>query len=183
MYQAIYHNRKTGNIHLWDDHNGATTFKYVPYAYKRKSNGKYKSIYGDTLEKTTKFYRGEDGLFESDVPVETRVLIDAYGESDDISVGHRLVILDIEVDSTGGYPDVKNAKQKITAIALYDAVAKHYYCYVLDEGSLVKSRTEGDRTIKSYQTEEDLLMEFLTKWEEISPTIVTGWNIDRKSVV
>ena len=178
MYQAIFYNRKTGNIHLWDDKNGETSFKYTPYAYRKSGSGKYKSIYGDKLDKTTKFYRGEDGLFESDVPVETRVLIDAYGESDDVSVGHRMTVLDIEVDSTGGYPKVDNPKQKVTAIALYDAVTKHYYCYVLDEDKIVVSRTEGDKTILSFEREEDLLLSFLTKWEEISPTIVTGWNID-----
>jgi DNA polymerase elongation subunit (family B) len=118
------------------------------------------------------------GLFQSDVPAETDFLIDAYGESDDVSVGHRMTVLDIEVDSTGGYPKVDNPKQKVTAIALYDAVTKHYYCYVLDEDKLVTNRTDGDKTILSFEREEDLLLSFLTKWEEISPTIVTGWNID-----
>ncbi len=178
MYQAIFYNRKTGNIHLWDDKLGHTSFKYTPYAYKKKRGGKYRSIYGDELEKTTKFHRTEDDLFESDVPVETRVLIDAYGESDDVSVGHRITAIDIEVDSTGGYPKIDQPKQKITAIALYDAVAKHYHCFVLDEDGLVKDGTNGDRTIHSFRQEEDMLHAFLTKWEEISPTICTGWNID-----
>ena len=152
------------------------SFKYHPYAYKKKHGGKYKSIYGDELEKTDKFHRMDSNLFESDVPVETRILIDTYAESDDVSVGHKTVVIDIEVDSTGGYPNVKVPKQKITAIALYDVVGKTYYCYVLDEEGVVVSRTEGDKVIKAFKSEESLLMEFLTKWEEICPTIATGWN-------
>jgi DNA polymerase elongation subunit (family B) len=178
VYQSIFYNRKTGNIHLWDDKNGQAVFKYVPYAYRKQPGGHYRSIYGDELEKTTKFYRGEDDLFESDVPVETRVLVDAYGESDDVSVGHRLAVIDIEVNSTGGFPEIKNPKQHVTAIAVYDAPTKHYYCFILDPDKLVKTRTEEHRSILSFETEEDLLMAFLTKWEEMAPTIATGWNID-----
>lgn len=178
MYQSIFYNRKTGTIFIWDDKNGATSFKYHPYAYKKKRGGKYKSIHGEDLEKTDKFHRMDDDVYESDVPVETRTLIDAYGDSDEVSINHRMVIIDIEVDSTNGYPKIDNPKQKITGIALYDAVAKHYFCYVLDEDKLVVNRTDGDKTVLSFEREEDLLMEFLTKWEEISPTIATGWNID-----
>ena len=110
--------------------------------------------------------------------LKTRVLLDAYSESDDASTGHRVVMLDIEVDSSQGYPNIEKPKQAITAIALYDATAKHYTCFVLDEDGLVESKTEGDKTITAFEHEEDLLMAFLTKWEEIAPTIATGWNID-----
>lgn len=49
MYQAIYFARKTNTIFLWDDKNGATSFKYRPYAYRKKYGGKYRSIHGDEL--------------------------------------------------------------------------------------------------------------------------------------
>lgn len=178
MYQSIFYNRKDGKIHIWDDRNGHASVKYKRFAYRKKIGGKYKSIYGDSLEKIECDNPRIPDLFQSDVPVETDFLINAYGDSDEVSTGHRMVILDIEVDSTGGYPKIDNPKQKITAIALYDAVAKHYFCYVLDEDKLVVSRTENDKTIIAFENEEDLLMSFLTKWEEISPTIATGWNID-----
>ena len=178
MYQAIYFARKTNTIFLWDDKNGATSFKYRPYAYRKKYGGKYRSIHGDELEKIENPRFRDPNLFEGDVPVETRVLLDAYSESDDASTGHRVVMLDIEVDSSQGYPNIEKPKQAITAIALYDATAKHYTCFVLDEDGLVESKTEGDKTITAFEHEEDLLMAFLTKWEEIAPTIATGWNID-----
>jgi len=111
MYQSIFFDRKTSTINLWDDKNGHVAFKYHPYAFRKKKGGKYKSIYGDELEKTDKFHRDDQNLFEADVPVETRVLVDAYSESDDVSTGHRVSILDIEVDSVNGYPDVKKPKR------------------------------------------------------------------------
>ena len=179
MYQAIFHDRKSNKVYIWDDHQkDVASFPYKPYAYKRKAGGKYKSIYGAEMEKVFKFHPAEPGLYESDVPVETRILIDAYGESDEVSIGHRLAILDIEVDSTGGYPKIENPKQKVTAIAVYDEVGKHYYCFVLDENGIVKKREGVDKTVLPFRDEESLLLAFLDKWEEINPTIATGWNID-----
>jgi DNA polymerase elongation subunit (family B) len=165
-------------VHVRDDRQGDISFKHKSIAYRKKRGGKYTSIYGDQLEKIYQFHRLDTGLFQSDVPVETECLVDLYGDSDEVSTGHCITILDIEVDSTQGYPNVENPKQAITAIAVYENVAKRYYCYVLDEDNLVVSRTEKDRTIEAFQSEEDLLSAFLNKWEEISPTIVTGWNLD-----
>ena len=55
---------------------------------------------GDKLKKVS-FWRGEDlqkgDIFESDVPLETRVLIDKYGDSNEPSIGHRELFFDIEV--------------------------------------------------------------------------------------
>ena len=145
MYQAIYCDKKSSTVHLWDDKNGYTSFKYRPYAYRKKHGGRYLSIYGEALEKTDRFHPAEPNLYESDVPWDTRVLIDAYAESDDVSTNHRTVILDIEVESKDGYPNYENPKQKVTAIALYEATKSHYYCYVLDEEGLVKAGTEKDK--------------------------------------
>ena len=178
MYHAIYSDRKTSTIHLWDDIHGYTSFKDEPYAYRKSRNGKYKSIFGDSLEKITKFNFRDPNLFSSDIPVDTRVLIDAYGDSDEISINHRIAIIDIEVDSVGGYPNIQDPQKKITAIALYDAKNDHYYCFVLDEEGNVKNEDKDDSSVIAYINEQELLIAFLQKWREINPTIATGWNID-----
>ena len=69
---------------------------------------------------------------KSDVPIETRVLVDLYGDSDEPSVGHREVFFDIEVEVKDGFPEPKRADNKITAIALYDKVVDEYYCFISD---------------------------------------------------
>ena len=43
-------------------------------------------------------------LFESDVPPETRILVDQYTDSEEMSTGHRIMTIDIEVEVTDGIP-------------------------------------------------------------------------------
>jgi len=179
-YQNIYIKRsKTSNeVHLWDDQIGYQKFTYKPYAYMKSGTGTYRSIYGDKLKKVN-FWSGEDlqkgRVFESDIPIETRVLVDRYGESDEVSSGHKVMMFDIEVEVTGGFPDPKEARNKITAIAIYDKTMDDYYCFVLGD---VKDRKKDNIKIESFQSEEELLQRFYQKYLEISPTILTGWNID-----
>jgi len=178
MYQNIFISKKDNTVHLWDDKRGYVKFPYQPYAYRKRKGGMYKSIYGDELEKVYKFSPKDPSLFESDVPAETRVLIDAYEDSDDSSVGHRVVYYDIEVSTEGGFPKVDEADKEITAIALYDAAAEQYTAFILDKEHRLEDYKKENVEVRGFQDESSLLMHFLTKWEEIQPTIATGWNID-----
>lgn len=175
-YQAIYTSKKDGIAHIWDDNSGYCRVKIVPYAYKKKVGGKYTSIYGESLEKVTRFNPYDSSLYESDVPMETSVLINAYGDSDEASKHHRIVHLDIEVSTVGGYPDMATANQPITAIAFYDSTSEHYICWILDENREVEPLEDAETSVIPCHNEEELLCKFLAKWEEITPTIVTGWN-------
>ena len=176
MYQNIYVKRtKTSSeVHLWDDKTGYSKFQYKPYAYLKSQSGTYRSLYGDKLKKVN-FWTGEDikngKVFESDIPIETRTLVDMYPDSDDVSEGHREVYFDIEVEVKDGFPDPKRADNKITAIALYDKVADKYSCYVL-------GNVPNTDVVESFQSEEELLQRFYQKYLEINPTILSGWNID-----
>jgi len=177
LYQNIYIEKtKQGKptVHLWDDKKGYEKFQFTPYAYMKSQSGTYRSLYGDKLKKVT-FWDQEDlqsgRVFESDVPLETRVLIDKYGDSNEPSVGHREMYFDIEVEVKDGFPEWKSAKNKITAIALYDKTADKYHCYVL--GNIPKTEV-----VESFQSEEELLQAFYKKYLEINPTILSGWNID-----
>ena len=89
MYQNIFISKKDSLVHLWDDQKGYIKFPYRPYAYRKRPNGLYKSIYGDELEKVFKFNPKDPSLFESDVPAETRVLIDADRKSTRLNSSHR----------------------------------------------------------------------------------------------
>ena len=178
MYQSIYCDRKTSTIHLWDDLNGYVSFKDEPYAYRKSRNGKYKSIFGDSLERITKFNFRDPTLFSSDIPVDTRVLIDAYADSDEVSINHRRAYIDIEVDSVGGYPNIEDPIKEVTAIALLDESKDIYYCFILDKDAVVQNENKDNTIILPYLNEEDLLVAFLKKWDEVKPTIVSGWNID-----
>jgi DNA polymerase elongation subunit (family B) len=178
MYQNIFVSKKDNIIHLWDDKKGYVTVPYRPYAYRKREGGMYRSIYGDELEKVYKFSPKDPSLFESDVPAETRILIDAYEDSDEPSEGHRVVYLDIEVSTEGGFPNVEEADKEITAIAIYDSCTSKYTAFILDKEQKLQDFVKENVEVRSFTDEDSLLMHFLTKWEEIQPTISTGWNSD-----
>ena len=176
MYQNIFIDKKNSSVHLWDDEKGYKQFPLRRYAYRRQRGGSYKSLYGDELEIVTAFDERDPSLFEADVAPEMRVLLDQYKDSDEPSHGHKVVVIDIEVDSSGGFPNVQTGDKMITAIALFDQVGKKYYSLVLDPERKITGSSTPELDTISYTCEDDLLTGFLNLWEKIQPTIVTGWN-------
>ena len=164
-------------MHIWDDKFGHQTFRYKKYAYVKNRTGNYISLYGDKLKRINKWDVDQPELFESDVNPEIRVLVDNYTDSDEVSIGHKVMIFDIEVEVTQGFPDVNKAENKITSIAFNDPILEKYFCYVLDPSNKLKPNNSDD-TIVSFKDEYDLLNAFFKKYMEIQPTILTGWNVE-----
>ena len=179
MYQNIYCRRKGGsiNVHLWDDKRGYSNFIVKNYAYVRSNTGVYRSLYNDKLKKTS-YWAEEDkkDVFESDIPLETKILIDRYSDSDEVSIGHRELFFDIEVDSAGGFPEWREADREIISIALYDKVTKQYWAFA--KSQKMKGYIRDNTTVEVFESEEELLQRFFQKYLEINPTILSGWNID-----
>jgi len=140
--------------------------------------GTHISLYGDKLKKITKWDNETPNLFESDVPPETRVLVDQYTNSDDTSKGHIVMTIDIEVEVTQGFPDVHKAENKITSIAVHDSNEDVYYALVLDPTDKLKYKSHDNVLIDSFENEFELLQKFFMLYMKIKPTILTGWNID-----
>ena len=178
MYQNVFFEKEKSIIHCWDDQKGYFTSKYRRYAYVRDGNGAHQSIHGERLKKLN-FWKADDDLqlYESDVNEMTRFLIDEYGDSDEVSTGHTIMTFDIEVEMNSGLPDIENASNAITSIAGHDSVTNDYFVYVVNKGEKIDKTIKGAK-VESFDTEEGLLSAFMTKWREINPTIVTGWNID-----
>ena len=184
MYQNIFYERAQNLIHLWDDKNGYQTFPYRKYAYKKDPYGQHTSMHGDRLTRISKWEKDEaEDLFESDVPETTRVLVDIY-DSDIPSKGNRTMTFDIEVEMVSGLPNTQFAQNEITAIASHDGVTKLYDVFVLDKARKVKnnakqfSKDGRDVKLHIFDNEKNLLIAFLNYYEEVNPTILTGWNID-----
>ena len=178
MYQNVFFEKEKSIIHCWDDQKGYFTSKYRRYAYVRDGNGAHQSIHGERLKKLN-FWKADDDLqlYESDVNEMTRFLIDEYGDSDEVSTGHTIMTFDIEVEMNSGLPDIETASNAITSIAGHDSVTDDYFVYVVNKGEKIDKTIKGAK-VESFDTEEGLLSAFMTKWREINPTIVTGWNID-----
>ena len=179
MYQNIWCEKRGGNqveVHLWDDVAGYQNFIFKNYAYVRDGGGQYQSIYGDKLKKVT-YWTEQDfksgRVFESDIPLETRILLDRYEDSDEPSKDHRELFFDIEVEVTDGFPEPSKAQNKVTSVAMYTKHDDKYRVYVLGEG---KNNIKDDVDIRFYPTESELLKEFLRYWINVKPTMITGWN-------
>ena len=180
MYQDIFFDLKSKKVHIWDDKRGHQSKVYKPYAYLKDSQGQHVSLFGDKLTKTYQYDKDDPNLFESDVPVETRVLIDTYGDQEEVSEGHKVFYLDIEVEVTEGFPSPAKAENTITSIGYYDCLLDQYVCLVLDKEKKVDLNypdfLRKGVEVYRYETEFELLQDFFKKYQEIQPTIVTGWN-------
>jgi len=175
MYQSIYYDYREKLYHLRDDKLGWQEFQYQPTFFKPDPRGEYKTLFGDSVSPTKQY---DPAHLETDVDKETRVLVDLYSESDDTPETHNIVYFDIECEISGALtPEtVLNAPTKITSIAIYDDTLKQYLCYILDEKQLLESYEKDNKIIISCISEKVLLQSFLDKWEQLDPTIISGWN-------
>lgn len=178
MYQAVAYHKNSNMVHIWDDQKGHLKIKYKPYAYRKSSYGKHVALDGQRVDKVFDFDRDDKGLYESDINPETRTLIDMYTDSDESSVGHRILTIDIEVDIADGFPTPETAEHEITSMAVYDHAGDERYVWVLDKQGVVESTVKDNVKIISCHDEYTLLEKFLHTYYEIQPTIITGWNID-----
>jgi DNA polymerase elongation subunit (family B) len=178
LYTNIYYQREKNLVHLWDHQRGYQTFPYTRYAYEKSPNGQYKSIHGDRLEKIYKFTKDDPNLLESDVPETTRVLVDMYTDSDESTHPVTIFTFDIECEMESGLPDVKEATNELTSIALYDNVSKAYQVLVMDKKGIMQQQQTAKALVIPFRTEEELCLKFLEIYEGINPDIITGWNID-----
>jgi DNA polymerase elongation subunit (family B) len=178
MYQAIYYNRDTKTYHLRDDKKGWLEFPYRATCYVANETGEYETLDGVRVSPTKQYAWKDPNAYESDVDKFTRVLVDAYYEQDDTPEYQNVVYIDIECEIAGTLTQdsVRNPAGKLTAIALYDNTTKTYYCYILDEAKLMTSSESEGKFVIPCNSEKDLMSQFLNKWEELDPTIVTGWN-------
>ena len=180
-YQNIAFQKNKNIVHIWDDKNGHLQFPFKKYAYKKNSHGKYVALDGARLDKVTDWddadlQRGV--IYESDINPETRTLIDLYFESDEPSIGHRELFIDIEVATEGGFSSAEEAWQPLTSIAFHDRVGKQSVAIIVDSKRTLKPYTDSNLILEVVQTEYELISKFLSYYMEIRPTIITGWNID-----
>jgi len=180
-------------MHLWDDEEGYVSKTGVyNYAYLEDPTGEHESITGTRLKmiiNPPKNYQEAGILYEDRVPIHTRLLVDLYYDSDEISKNHRIVFFDIEVAKEDGYSDAYDADNTITSITIGNIDDSKYYTIVLDRKRQI---TKNEYTLKELKSDEEddinivvipcvdehgLLREFLKIYRKLSPTILSGWNI------
>lgn len=179
MYQAIHYDFRSKTCHLRDDQQGWLSFEYTPTYYKLDPNGQYETLDGKRVSKTYTCDKNDPlTYYEIDIPMETRVLVDAYKDLDDAPKFHNVVFLDIECEIGGALTTeyIKSAPMKITSISLYDVNLKKFYCLILDEKKQLKHVEEENKEIIPCNDETSLLSKFIDLWLVCDPTIISGWN-------
>ena len=139
MYQAIAYHKRTNKVHIWDDKKGHITVNYKPYAYRKASYGNMVALDGERVQRVDNPDSEERGLYENDLNPEMRTLIDMYTDSDEASVGHRPLFIDIEVDIASGFPTPEEAQNEVTSIAIFDEAGDQRCVWILDKDQVVEN--------------------------------------------
>jgi len=179
MYQAIHYDFRNKTCHLRDDQQGWLSFEYTPTYYKLDPKGQFETLDGKQVSKTYTCDKNDPlTYYEIDIPMETRVLVDAYKDLDDAPKFHNTIFLDIECEIGGALTTeyIKSAPMKITSISIYDMTLKKYHCLILDEKKQLQPTQEENKEIIPCDVESDLLSKFISLWHEADPTIISGWN-------
>jgi DNA polymerase elongation subunit (family B) len=185
LYQAIYYSRQPGDdqyhYYLRDCKKGIKCFQYWPTVYKVDEYGEFETLFGERCSPLQgKYDRKDPTILEKDIDRELVLLRDAYYKTDDMPSYHNIVYLDIEIEILGALTPytIKEANAEITAIALIDVSTKEKICFILDkEGKMQEANINGKLVIPC-STEKQLVSKFLSKWEQMDPTIVVGYNSD-----
>ena len=86
----------------------------------------------------------------------------------------RLVTIDIEVASEGGFPNVFDCAEELLAITIQNYATKRLICF----GSRPYHNTRKDVQYVECSDEINLIQRFLAFWEDQTPDVVTGWNCE-----
>ena len=83
----------------------------------------------------------------------------------------KIYALDIEVQCENGFPNVEEAAEEMLSITIKDMVTKKFYIWAVRE-----FQTEHEHYI--FDSEREMLKNFLEWWVHHTPDILTGWNVN-----
>ena len=158
---------------------------YVP----SQSETGYNTLYGqpvepvefDTMRDAKDYYQkyGEVDNFEihGNEHFISQFIYDQYPSEIDFNRSRiNVASIDIEVDSSDGFPFPEEARHTVTSIALKSSVDDTYYVWGLKDYD--PSQSEFNVRYIKCDDEAKLLLNFLDHWdsEQMSPDVLTGWN-------
>jgi len=139
---------------------------FFPYYYVTDSSGKYKSYKGIPVRKVIVSDPSEvrkqtgDNCYEADIQFSKRYMIDAVDRLEECFINY--IFLDIEV-MADELPDVTKADKPISCITTYNNLTNEYKTWYLPD----------------YESEYDMLNNFVEYIKISKPDILLGWNMIR----
>ena len=160
---------------------------YSPYLFinSKKKDSEYRTLSGKPVDKITfgdiyeakEFLNQYKGINGMDIYGFDRFLYCFLNDEYPQEIVYdkdliNIVNIDIEVESDSGFPDVRQADKRVTAITmkLRDTIV------VLGCGDFVTD-DENVHYVKC-KNEEQLLLKFLDAWRALDVDIITGWNVE-----
>lgn len=110
--------------------------------------------------------------------IERHWIAETFGGSDPCPFDESLIrtcILDIEVESENGFPSVEQAQERINAIGLYNSETKSFIQWGMGE---LTTPHEYKTEYRKFVDEGEMLRDFVSVFDEISPHILSGWHIE-----
>lgn len=189
---------KGDTIHCWtrDRSNKLTRSEYPvsDYCYcfhpmNGKGTPEYWDIYGNPLKKVSfdnardfrDYAKKNQNLFESDVPVVTKFLLENYSDGDFESPVN-IAFYDIEVDFNlqegTGYPTPKNPFGEITSFSLFDVHKQRYIMLINEKHQKTVTLKDDTYPVDTIwcRNEREMILEFVDVIEDID--VLAGWNVD-----
>jgi DNA polymerase elongation subunit (family B) len=182
MYQAIYYDHKSYTYHLRDDKQGWMDFQLQPTFWKRVPEWQENArpvLTGGWAIPTKKYNKDDRDLLEKDIDKSLYALRELYYKEEDVVPSwHNIVYIDIEIEMGGALtPEyVKSAPMPLTSIALIDITTKQKICFIVDKSKQIPETNQDDKIIIPCGSERELIGKFLSKYEELDPTILVGYN-------
>jgi len=165
-----------------------TRDEFFPTLYvKTKKESKYRTLSDEavepikpgTVKDCREFYSKYDNVDGFEIYGNDRYIYQYISEKypeDEIKFDIskiKLVTLDIEVASEGGFPDVESASEEILSISIQDYTTKK----IITWGVKPFNNTRKDVTYHYCPSEYELLNHFINHWMIDVPDVITGWNI------
>jgi DNA polymerase elongation subunit (family B) len=166
-----------------------TRDEFKPTLYlKSKNKTNFKTLNGDYVEPIQpgsikdcrEFYKRYSEVDNFEIYGNERYLYQYISETypeDEIKYDSSLIktyIIDIEVESENGFPDVESASEELLLITIKDSTTNKIYTW--GKGPYHNPKVKVN--YRSFSTEYDLLSDFIHWWSEErnTPDIISGWN-------
>lgn len=165
----IYH-EETDSYYCYQVSKEVEAKKIVPYDELEQLCIKYKDKVKLDHSKT----------YEGDMRITAKHAIDYYHYNQDEAprVSSNILFCDIEIDTgidNRVFPEAKLAKYPINMITCKYQEQNIKICYVLDNGS-EPIVDKPETTIKTFKTERNMLLQFISDFHKYDPDFMAGWN-------
>lgn len=161
---------------------------FQPHFYQSSVNGNLKTIKGKpcyrrdfaSISEARKFLKDykDDKVIHGNTDFPTMFIHENYPEDNTEFDASKIRIwfYDIEVDSSNGFPDPKEALSPILTVTIYDTADKKYHIYYTTNS---KPNEKPDRVYHKYPNEGEMLDGLLELFQTKSPDVLSGWNSEK----